>query len=43
VTVGSPEATALGNAVVQGLALGRFQSLQDARGWLAAGAERVVV
>jgi rhamnulokinase len=43
VTVGSPEATALGNAVVQGLALGHFQSLQDARGWLAAGAERVVV
>jgi rhamnulokinase len=43
VTVGSPEATALGNAVVQGLALGRFEGLQDARRWLATGAERVVV
>ncbi len=43
VTVGSPEATALGNAVVQGLALGRFESLQDARRWLAIGAERLVV
>jgi rhamnulokinase len=43
VTVGSPEATALGNAVVQGLALGRFDGLRDARRWLAAGAERVVV
>jgi rhamnulokinase len=43
VTVGSPEATALGNAVVQGLALGRFERLDEARRWLAAGAERVVV
>jgi rhamnulokinase len=43
VTVGSPEATALGNAVVQGLALGRFDGLRGARRWLAAGAERVVV
>jgi rhamnulokinase len=43
VTVGSPEATALGNAVVQGLALGRFEGLQDARRWLATGADRVVV
>jgi len=43
VTVGSPEATALGNAVVQGLALGRFERLEDARRWLAIGAERVVV
>src|SRR6266511_3811791 len=43
VTVGSLEATALGNAVVQGLALGRFESLQDARRWLAIGAERLVV
>jgi len=43
VTVGSPEATALGNAVVQGLALGRFERLEDARRWLAIGAERLVV
>jgi rhamnulokinase len=41
VTVGSPEATALGNAVVQGLALGRFERLEDARRWLAIGAERL--
>ena len=33
---GSPEATALGNAVVQGIALGRFDGIGDARGWLAA-------
>jgi rhamnulokinase len=43
VTVGSPEATALGNAVVQGLALGRFEHLEDARRWLAIGAERLVM
>jgi rhamnulokinase len=43
VTVGSPEATALGNAVVQGLALGRFERLEDARRWLAVGAERLVM
>lgn len=41
VTIGSPEATALGNAVVQGLALGRFESLTEARSWLAGGAERL--
>ena len=41
VTVGSPEATALGNAVVQGLALGQFEHLEDARRWLAVGAERL--
>ncbi|MGH2636333.1 MAG: rhamnulokinase [Actinomycetota bacterium] len=41
VTVGSPEATALGNAVVQGVALGRFGDLAAARRWLAAGGERV--
>ena len=41
VTVGSPEATALGNAVVQGIALGRFEDLTDARRWLATAAERV--
>ena len=33
---GSPEATALGNAVVQGIALGRFDGIDDARGWLEA-------
>jgi rhamnulokinase len=31
---GSPEATALGNAVVQGIALGRFEGIEDARSWL---------
>jgi len=31
VTAGSTEATALGNALVQGIALGRFDSLEDAR------------
>lgn len=35
VRVGSPEAAALGNAVVQGLALGRFDDLPAARRWLA--------
>jgi rhamnulokinase len=43
VTVGSPEATALGNAVVQGLALGQFERVGDARRWLAIGAERLVM
>jgi rhamnulokinase len=43
VTVGSPEATALGNAVVQGLALGLFERLEDARRWLATGAERLLI
>ena len=43
VTVGSPEATALGNAVVQGLALGHFESLDAARRWLATGSERLVM
>ena len=33
---GSPEATALGNAVAQGIALGRFDGIDDARGWLEA-------
>lgn len=37
VVVGSPEATALGNAVVQGIAVGRFDDLGDARDWLASG------
>lgn len=34
VVVGSPEATALGNAVVQGLALGRFADRAEASAWL---------
>lgn len=40
VVVGSPEATALGNAVVQGIALGRFRDLKEARHWLAATGDR---
>lgn len=35
VVTGSPEATALGNAIVQGIALGRFMDLDQARGWLS--------
>lgn len=35
VITGSPEAAALGNAVVQGIALGRFADLAEARRWLA--------
>ncbi len=35
VTVGSPEASALGNALVQGIALGRFRNLDEARQWAA--------
>lgn len=35
VIVGSPEATALGNGIVQGIALGRFEDLREARQWLA--------
>lgn len=34
VVVGSPEAAALGNAIVQGIALGRFADVADARRWL---------
>jgi rhamnulokinase len=34
VIVGSAEAAALGNAVVQGMALGRFADLDEARQWL---------
>lgn len=41
VVIGSPEAAALGNACVQGLALGRFTSLDDARAWVRVGARRV--
>jgi rhamnulokinase len=33
---GPPEATALGNALLQGLSLGRFSTLGDARAWAAA-------
>jgi rhamnulokinase len=35
VVIGSPEATALGNAILQGIALGRFRDLDQARGWLS--------
>lgn len=35
VLVGSPEATALGNAIVQGTAIGVFDDLSQARQWLA--------
>lgn len=35
VVVGSPEAAALGNAIAQGIALGRFTDLVEARRWLA--------
>jgi rhamnulokinase len=35
VVIGSPEATALGNAILQGIALGRFRGLDQARGWLS--------
>jgi rhamnulokinase len=34
VVVGSPEATALGNAIVQGVAIGHFADLTEARRWL---------
>lgn len=37
---GSPEATALGNAVVQGLALGHISDLGEARSWLERSGER---
>lgn len=36
VVVGSSEATALGNAVVQGLGIGHFDRLEEARQWLKA-------
>lgn len=38
VVVGQAEATALGNAVVQGLALGRFADRPEAAAWLAGSA-----
>lgn len=36
VVVGAPEATALGNAVAQGLGIGHFGTLEEARTWLEA-------
>ena len=36
---GSPEATALGNAVAQGVALGRFAGVAEGRRWLEATGE----
>ena len=36
VVAGHPEATSLGNALLQGMALGRFRKLEDARDWAAA-------
>ncbi len=41
VVVGSAEATAVGNALVQGLALGRFADLDAARRWVATNSQRV--
>jgi rhamnulokinase len=41
VVAGSPEATALGNAVVQGIALGRFDGLPAARSWLEPTGSRM--
>ncbi len=35
------EATALGNALLQGLSLGRFASLADGRAWAAGASERI--
>lgn len=41
VVVGSAEATSIGNAALQGLALGRFTSLDEARTWIGLGARRI--
>lgn len=41
VTVGSAEASTIGNAVVQGIALGRFASQAEARRWVGIGAHRL--
>jgi rhamnulokinase len=41
VIAGSPEAAALGNALVQGLALGRFGDLDEARTWVEFSGELV--
>lgn len=43
VVKGSSEATALGNAVVQGIALGRFDEIGDARRWLDAASQSLGV
>jgi rhamnulokinase len=40
VVKGSQEATALGNAIVQGVAMGVFGGLDEARDWLGAGDAR---
>lgn len=37
VVAGVTEASALGNAVLQGIALGRFEALAEARRWIRAG------
>lgn len=37
VRIGSPEATALGNAIAQGIALGTFADAGEARGWVERG------
>jgi sugar (pentulose or hexulose) kinase len=37
VRTGSPEATALGNAIVQGIALGRWATLSEARAAMSTG------
>lgn len=34
VVVGSPEASALGNAIAQGIGIGHFRQIEEARGWL---------
>jgi rhamnulokinase len=39
--VGSAEATSIGNAALQGLALGRFTSLDEARTWVGLGARHI--
>ncbi|HSC85823.1 MAG TPA: hypothetical protein VLC09_01075, partial [Polyangiaceae bacterium] len=36
VVAGATEATALGNALVQGIALERFRNVDDARSWASA-------
>ena len=38
VVPGATEATALGNALLQGIALGRFDDLAEGRRWLRSGA-----
>jgi sugar (pentulose or hexulose) kinase len=36
IVAGATEATALGNALIQGIAVGRFADLTGARAWIAA-------